>query len=79
MLARVIIKTENGYLSHEVLSVSLIAFMAARGFTFRGLTDNQRQREELRGHPKFSGINGPMWDGDAIRYECPESYQDLSS
>jgi hypothetical protein len=26
-----------------------------------------------------SGLIGPMWDGDAIRYECSATYAELSA
>ena len=37
------------------------------------------RRPELRTAPKVDGFLGPMWDGDAIRYECQESYNALSA
>lgn len=49
------------------------------GFTHNGYNDNNRQREELQNQPTFSGLYGPMWDGDAIRYEQPEAYTKLSN
>lgn len=35
-------------------------------------------REELIGKPKFKEFLGPFWDGDRIRYEDPETYNQLS-
>jgi hypothetical protein len=54
--------------------VDLIAAMEVRGFTFTGANNNTRHRAELQGAPKFAGICGPMWDGDALRYEDQSSY-----
>ncbi|MGX8834697.1 hypothetical protein ACWG0P_10835 [Amedibacillus sp. YH-ame6] len=34
-------------------------------------------REELVGCPRFVGWVGPMWDGDAIRYESHEYFEKL--
>lgn len=57
----------------------LVAAFEVRGFTFTGLNANTRNRAELQGVPKFSGVCGPTWDGDAIRYEDLEAYRHLSS
>lgn len=43
--------------------------MEIRGFTFTGINRNDYHRAELQGAPKFAQLCGPMWDGDAIRYE----------
>lgn len=53
--------------------VDLVAAMEVRGYAFLKLNRNPNQRAELQGVPKFEGLNGPMWDGDAIRYEDPET------
>jgi hypothetical protein len=58
--------------------VDVIAAMEIRGYEFTKLNTNPSNRAELQGQPKFSGLNGPMWDGDAIRYEDPKSYAALS-
>ena len=57
----------------------LIAAMEIRGFVFTSSNFSGRQRAELQGQPRFAGLLGPMWDGDAIRYECAESNAMLSS
>lgn len=59
--------------------VDVIAAMEIRGYQFTKLNDNPRQRAELQGAPKFSNLCGPMWDGDAIRYEDPAAYAALSA
>lgn len=33
---------------------------------------------KIVGYPRITGYVGPMWDGDAIRYETQEVYNDLS-
>lgn len=35
-------------------------------------------REELDNLPKFEGFLGPMWDGNRVRYETQEVYDELS-
>ena len=40
-----------------------------------GFHHNERSRPELLGQPKLSGFLGPMFDHDAIRYECAEAYK----
>lgn len=52
---------------------------AVEGFHCRGFNSNPAQRLELQGAPKFTGLTGPMWDGDAIRYECSALYAELSA
>jgi hypothetical protein len=58
--------------------VDLVAAMEVRGYAFLKLNSNPRQRDELQGQPKFKGLNGPMWDGDAIRYEDPATTRTVS-
>ena len=60
-------------------AVDLIAAMEVRGYGFAGLNSNPRQRAELQGQPKFYGLCGPMWDGDAIRYEDAAANAALSA
>jgi hypothetical protein len=80
MKARIIQLVEGQWFTHEVEADNLIPFMAVRGHEFTGFNNNRpRQREELQGQPMFKGMYGPMWDGDAIRYESPEAYAKLSA
>jgi len=53
--------------------------MEIRGYEFTGLNTNTHNRAELQEQPKFAGVCGPMWNGDGIRYECPKTYDILSS
>ena len=41
----------------------------ARGYVVTGTFHRAGARPELVGHPVLEGFCGPMWDGDAIRYE----------
>lgn len=52
---------------------------AKHGYAFRGFNANSAQREELQGQPKFTGLLGPMWDQDAIRYEDQAAYDEFSA
>lgn len=56
----------------------VMAAMEVRGFTFIGFNENHRQRKELQGQPMYKELAGPMFDGDAIRYEDQRSNQTLS-
>ncbi len=37
------------------------------------------QRVELHDAPRFAGFVGPMWDGDALRYESQSANDVLST
>ena len=52
---------------------------AKHGYAFRAFNTNPAQREQLQGQPKFTGLMGPMWDQDAIRYEDQAAYAELSA
>lgn len=66
---------------HLVASEVADIFAAAdvRGFTFVKLANRKSLRAELQGQPMFAELCGPMWDGDAIRYEDQRSYDILSA
>lgn len=51
---------------------------AIRGFEFAHINRNMRLRPEMHDAPVFANLNGPMWDGDAVRYEDNQSYASLS-
>lgn len=55
-----------------------IAEIEKLGHAYTGPNHNLRQRAELQGAPKFTGLLGPMWDGDALRYEDAKTYAQLS-
>lgn len=62
----------EGYLS------SIEREFAKSGYFKTGVNAKKSSRAELHGMPIFAGLNGPMWDGDAVRYECAETYKALS-
>lgn len=57
----------------EVTMENILPAFEVRGFNFVGLNDNPRQRAELQGWPVFSGLCGPLWNGDSVRYETREA------
>jgi len=48
------------------------------GGQLRGLSGGRQLRAELQNQPSFSNLCGPMWDGDAVRYETVKAYAELS-
>ena len=70
-LYRIVSKSRDGKLSAvETTDLS--------GYTITGYHDNPRTRQELQGQPKLEGYLGPMYDGNAIRYESQAAYDTLS-
>ncbi len=57
----------------------LRAWCELNGIEIVGLNRNKAQRRELYNQPLLDGFCGPMWDGDAIRYEDAEAYRQLSA
>lgn len=53
--------------------------MEALGFEYTGDHKSKVTRPELQSQPQFAGLCGPMWDGNAIRYEDPEANAILSA
>lgn len=76
---RIVTFVDNDFIVNEFTTHQLIPALEVRGFSFMGYTNNPSVREELRVQPKFKGLLGPMWDGDAIRYESPAAYEILSN
>ena len=60
-------------------TADIFAWMEARGRKHTGDENSASRRQELQGQPKFDGFAGPMWDGDAIRYEDWQAYERLSA
>ena len=58
---------------------TIVSRAAVEGLQCSGYDSNPSQRLELQGAPKFKGVCGPMWDGDAIRYECSATYAESSA
>src|SRR4051812_4828471 len=50
----------------------------ARGYVVTGTFARAGGRPGLIGHPVLRGFCGPMWDGDAIRYESQEVYDAMT-
>lgn len=53
----------------EVTLENILPAFEVRGFELIEFNHNPRQRAELQGWPVFSGLCGPMWDGNSVRYE----------
>lgn len=75
---RLVQTVEGRMVVSEFIDDDVFAAMKVRGFEFVRLNENRRHRPELYGQPVFAGVHGPMWDGDAIRYECAETNAALS-
>lgn len=65
--------------SDDVARRRFIFLLNSWGYAHTGYKSNPNQRAELQGSPVFKGLHGAMWDGDAIRYECPDAYETLSA
>lgn len=75
-----LIQEVNGLgIETELNYENLMAAMEIRGFKFAGFRNSPNQRIELEDQPIFKGVAGPMWDGDAIRYEDWKTYERLSA
>ncbi len=72
---------EGQFYTVESTPENVFAAFEVRGYAASGAVENNpARRPELQGHPKFIGLNGPMWDGPGqIRYETPEAYRVLSA
>jgi len=68
-----------GWVKDETTLENLEAFMSTRGYKLTGFHKNKHTREQLQNMPIFSGLAGPFWDGDAVRYEDKEAYRALSA
>lgn len=69
-----LIQTVDGFaLRSDFAHENIVIAMEVRGYEHVGTVTNTKLRAELQGAPKFRGVNGPMWGGDHIRYECPET------
>jgi hypothetical protein len=78
---RIVARAEAGGLVRKDFATraELIACVVSEmGGALRGLSPSGRTRPQLWNQPQFSNFFGPMWDGDAIRYESTEAYAILS-
>ena len=58
----------------------MIQVFRAHGYKCTGANRSPYGRSELQGLPKFSGLVGPMWDGDGnVLYETTAAYNDISA
>lgn len=76
---RVVRQLNGRMFVEEFTNDNVIPALELRGFEMTGSYENPRTREEMQGAPKFAGLLGPMYDGDAIRYESAEVYRALSA
>ena len=82
MIYRVILDTEAGHSKRQFdceTPQDFTTAMVQSGFAASGINNTPRQRRELNGQPCFATLLGPMWDGDAVRYESAKVYAELSS
>lgn len=79
MKYRLIQEVDGQMIRSEFQGDNVFPAMEVRGFAHTGFNNNAKQRAELQGAPKFAGVLGPMWDGDAIRYETKAVYDRLSA
>jgi len=63
----------------EFTGANVYDAMEARGYKFLELNTCRSNRVELQLQPIFSGLCGPMWDEDAIRYETKDVYDLMSA
>jgi hypothetical protein len=75
---RVVRIIDGTWIKEEFTNDNVIPAMEIRGYEMTGNYSNPRTREEMQGAPTFAGLLGPMYDGDAIRYETQEVYNALS-
>jgi len=62
----------------ESHTTNILDWMAVRGFRQIGRNSNLAQHEALHGEPRFADFVGPMFDGDAVRYEDSRANEMLS-
>lgn len=79
MKYRLVQCVEGRFITSEFDDTNVIPAIEARGYSFSRQNFNHRTRAELQGAPVFSGLAGPMWDGNAVRYEDTEATIRLSA
>jgi hypothetical protein len=78
MKFRIVELTKDGWKQTE--TTDLMSWMIGRpDVEITGTLNRKGPRAELQGQPYLSGFAGPMWDGDAIRYENSEANDRLSA
>lgn len=82
MKARIV--TTKFLAKNEIDVPNLVAFIhqiQSLGYQLSGHTPypDSPRRPELWGQPTFTGLVGPMWDGDWLRYEDHDAHDILST
>ena len=77
MKYRIVQNVDGEWITSE--PTDIIAWANVTGRTIVGYMNRPKVRAELQGQPMFSDLCGPMWDGDAIRYEDQRSNDILSA
>jgi hypothetical protein len=77
-----IVQTVEGTLV-STQPTDILAWAEVNDCEVYGFNSNPRNRAELQGQPKITGLCGPMYDGErngvpVIRYEDQEAYNRLS-
>lgn len=76
---RIVQLTDEGWITSDVSPENLAAWCEIRGYKVVRVNNNPRHRAELQGQPIISGLCGPMWDGDRVRYEDGRANRSLSA
>ena len=81
MNVQIVCLTDTGFESvhFDVDAENVLPAMEIRGYIQRGTVTSPHVREELRGLPRFAGLQGPMWNGNGIRYEDSRANAALSA
>lgn len=75
---RLVQEVEGQLIVNEVARENMLEAFSVRGYEQSGVETRSSLRAELQGMPKFKNLCGPMFDGDAIRYESREAYATLA-
>ena len=79
MNIRLVRTIEDRLVAQEFDEKFILNHMAQLGYEYAGRTKiGGHLRTELEDQPRFTGLCGPMWDGDAIRYEDQATNEYLS-
>ena len=79
MQYRLVEYIDGNWMTMSIPEDNAIAAFEVRGYPLIGTNNNDYNRAELQGKPVFSKLAGPMWDGDAIRYENYAACEILSA
>lgn len=62
----------------EVDEIDAIAVFSELDYVPSGEVKSLSVREQLRGRPRFAGLNGPMWGDGVLLYEDQATYESNS-